>query len=180
MITKGAELGWGVSAGILIDTNLLLVYLVGLWNPEEVGRHKRTQEYTTEDFDSLRSLAQRFRVIVTTPHILAELSNLISNRPKPRKEPGPIVGELLLLLRRVHEVYVAKDELLELRWLPRIGVADAATIGVAAKEKCIVLTDDLDLTQCLETENLRVINFTRARTSGWLSESPSRDGRRGV
>jgi len=38
------------SKGLLVDTNLLLLYIVGSLNPEKIARHKRTDKFTIEDY----------------------------------------------------------------------------------------------------------------------------------
>jgi hypothetical protein len=62
--------------GLLVDTNLLLLYLVGKTNPDRIRNFKRTSRYTVEDFELLDEIMGQFKTLVTTPHILTELSNL--------------------------------------------------------------------------------------------------------
>jgi len=57
--------------GVFIDTNLLVLLLVGLVNPERIISLKRTQDYAVEDFAILRKLVDWFgKPLVTTPHVL--------------------------------------------------------------------------------------------------------------
>ena len=62
--------------GVLLDTNILLLYFVGAFNPEEIPRFKRTKMFTVEDHDTLVGILGYFEKIVTTPNILTEVSNL--------------------------------------------------------------------------------------------------------
>lgn len=39
--------------GILIDTNILLLYFVGTTNPDRIARFKRTQTFVKEDYNVL-------------------------------------------------------------------------------------------------------------------------------
>lgn len=66
--------------GLLLDTNLLLLYGIGTFSREHVKKLKRTRQYDLEDYDWLRRFTQPFHRIITTPHILAELSNLAIDR----------------------------------------------------------------------------------------------------
>jgi hypothetical protein len=68
--------------GVIVDTNLLLVYFVGLYDPSWIARFKRTQMFTTGDFRILASLLVSFRRIVTTPGILAEVNSLSNQLPE--------------------------------------------------------------------------------------------------
>lgn len=70
-------------SGVLVDTNLLLVYFVGLYDTATgyriINAFRYTKgTYTAGDFEILLSFLQRFRTVVTTPHILAEVSNSLS------------------------------------------------------------------------------------------------------
>ena len=62
--------------GIIIDTNLLLLYLVGQYDQNMIGSFKGTLSYSEEDFKIVLGVLARFKKIIITPHILAELSNL--------------------------------------------------------------------------------------------------------
>jgi hypothetical protein len=57
--------------GLFIDTNLLLMYLVGQTNRDRIPIFKRTRQHTPEDFDLLERLTQ-FDTLVTTLHVLTE------------------------------------------------------------------------------------------------------------
>ena len=62
---------------LLIDTNLLLLLLIGRLNPELIRTIKITanQDFDEGDFNQLRNFVGNFQKLVTTPHILTEVSN---------------------------------------------------------------------------------------------------------
>ncbi|HEY7305310.1 MAG TPA: hypothetical protein VH601_14395 [Bryobacteraceae bacterium] len=62
--------------GLLIDTNLLVLFAVGSVNRDRIETFKRTRRYTAEDFDLLLRVLGNWGVRYTTPHVLAEVSNL--------------------------------------------------------------------------------------------------------
>ena len=68
--------------GLLIDTNLLVLFLVGKTNKSRILSFQRTQAYTLEDLELLERLVEQFRTLITTPHVLTEVSNLASLRGK--------------------------------------------------------------------------------------------------
>jgi len=35
---------------LLVDTNVLLLYIVGSLSPDQIARHKRTDKFTIEDY----------------------------------------------------------------------------------------------------------------------------------
>jgi len=61
---------------ILVDSNLLLLLAIGLWNPRAIPAQKRLSSFTVDDFNVLRNFLSTFEKIVTTPHLLTEVSNL--------------------------------------------------------------------------------------------------------
>ena len=63
--------------GIVVDTNLLLLLLVGLYDKSLIKDFKRTQKYDIDDFDRLRIVIYYCKNrIYTTPNILTEITNL--------------------------------------------------------------------------------------------------------
>jgi hypothetical protein len=60
------------SKGILVDSNLLVLLLVGSVNKRRILEFKRTQDFTIEDFETLSRLIAWFERLVTTPHVLIQ------------------------------------------------------------------------------------------------------------
>lgn len=67
------------SRGLLLDSNLLLLYLVGTANPLLVGtgQYNKLSNFDIEQLGTLRQLLLFFDRAVTTAHILTEVSNLV-------------------------------------------------------------------------------------------------------
>jgi hypothetical protein len=66
-----------MTGSVLLDTNLLVLLVVGSASRGYIARHKRLQEFTEYDFDLLGLLIAQFSDLVLLPHVLAEASNLI-------------------------------------------------------------------------------------------------------
>ena len=64
---------------LLLDTNLLLLYLIGCKDPKLLKSARRLNAYIEEDFYLLVEFIEvnGFTQLVSTPHILTEASNLI-------------------------------------------------------------------------------------------------------
>jgi len=60
--------------GILIDTNLLVLWIVGTVNRTRITSFKRTSAFDEKDFDALHSIAAEARCFYTVPHVLAEVT----------------------------------------------------------------------------------------------------------
>src|ERR1700712_1587125 len=59
---------------VLVDTNLLLLYIVGRANRNYIRGHKRLSGYNEADFDLPVQTISAFSDIVLLPHVLAEVS----------------------------------------------------------------------------------------------------------
>ena len=157
------------SKGLLIDTNLLLIYLAGLPRADFVERLSRnTKGYTAEDHARLTRAVGLFHELVTTPHVLAEVSNLSNHFTFKRKEPdlSAYLDRALLVLRSAHEESVSKDVILSDPWLwvlPKIGITDISIMAVARERRYLVLTDDAALFGRLTHSGLDALNFTHLR-----------------
>jgi len=62
-------------SGVLVDTNLLLLYFVGLLRPEQITQFKRTSTFSISDFELLSRLLGEFARVLTTPNILTEVNH---------------------------------------------------------------------------------------------------------
>ena len=152
------------TAGVLIDTNLLVLFVVGTVNRERIRTFKRTSIYTREDYDLLRRVLSRFKVWYTVAHVLAEVNDL-TDLPGPEKIRARLV--LKDTISPLHEADIPSARAAEERIFEGLGLVDAA-IGAAAREhNCSVLTDDFDLYHRLSRDHIYVFNFTHLREASW-------------
>lgn len=64
--------------GILVDTNILLLWIVGHVNRNRISKFNRTEQFLPEDYDLLVKLLNYFGQIITTPNILTEVNSLVN------------------------------------------------------------------------------------------------------
>lgn len=147
--------------GVLVDTNLLVLLVVGAVNPRRIETFKRTRKYCSQDYDLLVQVLGKFDSIYTVPHVMAEVSNLTDLG-------GP---ESLLARRALREIVkVCKEATIpcnlavEEDLFERLGLTDAAIASAAREHGCAVLTDDFDLYEALSRTKTEVHNFTHWRT----------------
>jgi rRNA-processing protein FCF1 len=150
--------------GILLDTNILLLYFVGTFNEDEITRFNRTKMFTPEDYSTLVKILSRFDKIITTPNILTEVSNL-----SPQLEGHLKSSYFELFARRIavfDEHYVPSIEIARTDEFKRFALTDAA-IFCLAKTKYLVLTVDLPLCNSLQKNGVDAINFNHIRVYNW-------------
>lgn len=153
------------TAGLLIDTNLLVLFIVGTVNPNRINSFKRTSKYDRDDFDLLiRLLNSVNKPLFTVTQVMAEVSNLTDlsgpERLLARQSLKRTIG--ILHEPEVPSVNAAQDSKFE-----RLGITDAAILTVAREHRCAVVTDDLDLYYALSQDNSEVLNFAHLQLRGW-------------
>lgn len=151
---------------LLVDTNLLILLTVGSFEPGLIGRHKRTHQFTVEDYRLLREYLRRFRTLVTTSNILTEVSNLVDQVGAPISQK---LQELLAsIIGVLEEQYVVSRDCCGLEEFRRLGLADASILRLAQDQGDLaVLTDDIHLYLALQKRGLEAVNFNHLREISW-------------
>jgi rRNA-processing protein FCF1 len=152
------------SRGVLVDTNILLLYFVGRFKRELIPSFRRTDQFTPEDFDLLLRLLKRFQRIVTTPNILSEVNSLSAQLGEPAKTP--YFQEFAQGIETLDEHYVESTAAARIEHFPKLGLTDCAILH-CAKGQFLVLTDDSRLYQLMEKSGVDVINFSHLRAAAW-------------
>jgi hypothetical protein len=146
-------------SGLLIDTNLLLLLVVGLYDRRRIENFKRTSVYTLNDFQRIGWLQEQFTKIWTTPNIMTEVDNL--GRQLPRNEWPGFSKALSELNLKMTESSVTSSSAMQRKSFVRLGLADNVTLSLG--ESFLLITDDLAL--CNEASRLgyAAVNFNHLR-----------------
>ena len=137
---------------LLIGANLLLLCLLGRMNPRRIASHKHTSSLTLSDYRVLEVLIAQFQRILTTPHILTEVSNLA----------GRIEGIREFLCSWIEvtpEEFEPSSELIDDPAFKNFGLADAAISSLCKRGGILLLTADLPLYGALTNRGFDVISF---------------------
>ena len=151
--------------GILLDANLLLALLIGSFGAGEVERFKRTRQFTTRDVVELNKIVESFAWIYTTPHVIAEVSNLLDWLDDTKKREAN--RRLAAYICRAKEVHIEAVEIIKTPIYCKLGITDAGLVVLAQKESCIVFTADLPLYHYAANLRIKVVNFNHIRNE-WL------------
>ena len=147
--------------GLLIDTNLYLLLLVGRTNMEKVGFDKRTQKYVIDDYFLLENTIGRFDKRYTTPNIITETSNLLGDGK--RTTVHGVNRTLADDVKIIQEEHISSFACVSEPAFFKFGITDAVISLIAAQNKILVLTDDLSLYSFLSNIKLPVLNFNHFR-----------------
>lgn len=150
--------------GILIDTNILLLYFVGTTNRGRISRFNRTQQFVPEDYDLLLQILNYFQKVVTTPNILTEVNSLANQLGEP--ERSQCFTYFAYSISAWEEFYIQSRESATSVQFVKFGLTDCGILNLA-RNQYLVLTDDLKLASYLQKEGIDTINFNNIRVYGW-------------
>lgn len=147
----------------LIDTNLLLLLVVGTHSVELISRHKRVRDFDSSDFFILSKLVSTYQSITTTPCVLTEVSNLLGNTD----QHVLLTPAMIQICDPLNELHTPKSRLFQWQGYDRLGYTDvsllAATETSAGDSQLI--TVDLLLYQEALYQGLSAINFNHLRVN---------------
>jgi|SRR5581483_1547912 len=151
-------------SGLLVDTNLLVLFVVGSINRKRIEKFKRTSQYSESDYDLLVRVLGQFKTLYTVAHVMAEVSNLTDLSGRELQQGRSLLQETLTILQ---EPVVASERAARSVHYESLGLTDAAIAELAREHNCAVLTDDLSLYLTLSNEGITALNFTHLRASNW-------------
>jgi len=148
------------SRGVLVDTNLLVLLIVGFVNRDRIPLFKRTSKYTPDDWDLLTRILERALRRYSTPHVLAEV-NTLTDLPGPEGDVAK--AALLHAISLMEEIPIPSLDACNSAYYRRLGLTDAAIVLVARRQGCSVITNDFGLYLALLEQGESVVNFDDLR-----------------
>jgi rRNA-processing protein FCF1 len=145
---------------LLVDSNLLVLYVVGSVNIARIMQFKRTTKYKPADYWLLTDVMREFAEICTVPQIMSEVSNLID---LPGRERIIAREALRLTIREVTESEISSAAASDHPLFANLGLTDAAIATAAKQNDSLVLTDDLPLYARLHATDVQALNYTHLR-----------------
>ena len=146
---------------LILDTNMLLLVVVGCYDTSLIERFKRTDRYGVNDWERLGRQLTRHQVLLTTPHILTEVSNLLGQLAEPARTGCRLT--LAAMIAGMDERAEPARALVSASSFQKIGLTDTA-INHAAGPGVTVMTDDFQLGGILESRGVDVWNLRRLRS----------------
>ena len=155
------------TSGLIVDANLLVLYIVGSVNRDRIENFKRTRQYKASDYDLLVDVMGKYQPLYSVAHDLAEVSNLTDLAGEERMHARRILSDTFSLLTEVdiRSERAAQDPLYQ-----ELGLTDAAIGAIARSNGCTVLTDDLSLYLRLSKDHVDVVNFTHLLAAKWEAQ----------
>ena len=146
---------------VALDTNVFLLFLVGLADRAAIARHKRLAAYDADSYDMLCKLLASYDEIVVTPGCLAETTNLLDSDKGSQQHCYQMLKELIQSGEGLSEKHVPADKVVEQRPFMWLGFTDASYVELA-DQGIPVITADLKLYLQVVEKNEESVNFASA------------------
>ena len=147
---------------VAIDTNLLLLLIIGEASRSFIGRHKRLKAYLPADFDLLCQFISHAEQLIVTPNALTEVSNLADNgvlEPLRSEISNVFRSHVARFTERYHNSRLVMNDAA----FGRLGLTDSAWL-VTVDSETVLLTSDLDLYLAALDRGISAYNFTHLRS----------------
>lgn len=144
--------------GIIVDSGVLLDFL----NLHYLNKKKNYS--LTKEEEKLFLQLNRFLSVGSkkyiTPHILAELSNLINIKTNNPEDFSKLINLIKEKLEEYEEIYLSKKEILDEISVNQFGITDISIKLLSKQDNKIILTKDGDFCKhCKHDEKLPTIHL---------------------
>lgn len=147
-------------AAVVLDSELLLLLVVGSASRRYIRVHKKLKSYTESDYDLLLRLVGSVPAAFVTPNTLTETSNLAGYVAEPAR--SQIYTKLRDVIGSIEERYRASRDASAAQEFLRLGLTDSALLELGGDETVLV-TADLGLYLAAASRGQKVINFNHER-----------------
>jgi predicted nucleic acid-binding protein len=152
------------NAPLALDTNLSVLFCVGLCGKQFINSHKRLDGYDETDFDLLTQLVPSNQQLILSPYVLAETSNLL------RQANGNLRLSLAIILKALAdqgtEIQIACAQIASHASYLQLGFTDAALLTILEQNSRVqLLTSDFELYGVAVHRGLSAFNFSHARNT---------------
>ncbi len=147
--------------GLLLDSNLLLLLLVGAYDRNLIGngRYNKLSKYTLEDLKILVRLKSMFSRVATTAHVLTELSNLAGDFPESIKTG--CFHSFRKSFASLDELSASSREAAQRPEFHFLGLTDSVLAHFTPE--FLMVSDDARLVAKLSQSGLESLNFNHLR-----------------
>ena len=125
--------------GIFVDSNLLVLLVVGRFDQGLIARHPRLSAYEQGDYDKLLELIRPYGTVLVTPNTLTETSNLLGRYDEPGR--SQLFAVLRDLIDEINEITVVSSRASHRPEFYRLGLADSALLEAIEQEMPLVTVD---------------------------------------
>lgn len=153
---------------IIIDTNSLIILVLGLIDPNQKNSHRRTSIYDKKDFYFLIEKIQDLKNLIIFPNVWTELDNLLNGFSGKLK--NDYINQLRFLSKTSTESFMSSNKAFELHSIYDLGLTDSIILKYASTSKCdFVITSDSTLSDHLIANGVLVIDLVKIKNNKILN-----------
>jgi len=147
-------------SAVILDSNLLVLFIVGKTSPGLIEKHRRLQAYSVSDFDLLIEFIAPMSELIVTPNTLTEASNLLKHIAEPAR--ARIAATFRDFIRVADEHYVKSAQAVDQSEFLRLWLTDAVILTELNSHQ-VLLTAHLDLYLAALRRGETAVNFNHLR-----------------
>ncbi len=145
---------------IIIDSNSLVVLIIGLIDENLISKHKRTSIYTKDDFYKLLNSIGDFKNLLVLPNIWTEVDNLLNNFQGNQKRD--YIFKIREIISNSTEKYLETKFGLESQYFERLGLTDSLILELS-KDCKFIITSDSKLSDYASANGILVYDMIQRR-----------------
>jgi hypothetical protein len=142
--------------GVFVDTNMLVLYIMGITDIRLVNKTVLGKNYTENDFNLVAKFIKYFDRKITSPHILTETSDLLGENCEFH------IALKNDFIKLADEKYEPSLNLVEQDYFYQFGLADSSIIYASTnkyKESHLIFTVDGKLSGYLNTKGIDFVTL---------------------
>ncbi len=124
---------------ILIDTNSLIVLILGLMDPRLINNHKRTSIYEEQDFNDLISVIVRIDNLMILPNVWTEVDNLLNDFGGEQKYQ--YISRIIETMKLSSEKYIESIKAVQHYTYYDLGLTDSLILECAKGCEFLITSD---------------------------------------
>lgn len=145
---------------LVLDTMLLVLFVVGTASRAYIAKHKRLTAFTEEDYVLPCAEVSQADAVFVTPNTLTETSNWLAYIAEPAR--SRVFQVLRQIVETTEERYLPAASAVRRPEFIRLGLTDA-TLLEAVSSEATLLTTDLDLQLAATAAGASSVNFNHLR-----------------
>lgn len=147
---------------VFVDSNAFIILIIGLMDLNLLATHKRTSIYEAKDFETLLAFIESFDKIITTPHVLTEVDNLLNDFSGNQKYP--YIKTITELVKLTSEKYIRSIDVIDDHHFFELGLSDSIILHLRS-EYDLLITADSNLSDHAKSLNILVLDLVEYRNS---------------
>lgn len=153
---------------VILDTGILMFLLMGTVHSASSNSTVIWQGRTKSEWNFLYKFVMNFKGILITPHILAELTNLLHKHTgNDIKKYKYLLSNMVSDLEKYEEKYIEKNIILKYPKFSEFGTADIGIIECGKITGSLIVVEDLNLKLYCEGLKIPCVNFNNLKYFSW-------------